>query len=192
MDWNRLAKAAAAFGSALTMGCAPSITTIPERTPTPVGDTFVLRTSASSEAQTFTLANSNLGTVVNFYGIVAIANETEVVSYQETQQLDPNICNVPSGSKLVDAISFTFPASFTFSPNGSYGPNTGLLDTLFSTTATAPFTGAIYKAGSCTTPFSAAQQVYPTGGTPAYEYPGGGNTSVPAGTYILEIWDTAT
>ena len=146
---------------------------------------FVMTNNTATTPESFILPS---GTVVSFSGTVTITGATtDVVSYQETPGATAAGCPV-AGKTMVETIAFAIPNAFTFVPNGSFGVATGLLDTTFSTTATGPFTGAIFQIenGTCTV-FSPAQGVGANGGT-SYEYPGGGNTSIPAGAYRLEIY----
>jgi hypothetical protein len=158
---------------------APSPTSGP-----PVGNTFTL---ANASSQAFPLAGSPVAAQVSFFGQVTIAGAgSENVGYAETAGLPSNGC--PVTGTIVDAISLTFPIAFSFAPNGSGGPTTGFLDTVFTPpSATGTYYGTIYQAGACGAPFDAATQAYSTTPT-SFEYLGGGNTSVPAGTYILELW----
>ena len=166
----------------MAMGCSPAV--IPPTAAGGADATFVLENTTASNTNQFTLAST--GTVVNFWGGVTISGaSSETVEYTETHGLPADGCPVTGGT-IVETIAFTFPKTFAFTPNGSYGPTTGLMDTVFSTSTTGSFNGAIYNAGTCTV-FSPSQSVYGNGGD-SYEYPGGGNTSVPAGSYYLEIW----
>ena len=169
-------------GSGATPTPSPSPTPTPAPTATPMANSFTL---ASASSQTFTLTGSSVGAKVSFFGAVTISGtNSENVSYSESTTLPSNGCSV-SGT-VVDAITLTFPTAFSFSPNGSGGPTTGLLDTtLTPPSPSGTYYGAIYQAGSCGAAFSASSQVL--AGAP-YEYLGGGNSTVPAGTYVLELW----
>ncbi len=164
---------------------APSSAPTASPTAPPSGNSFTLASSPSF--QSFALVGSPVAAQLFFYGAVTISGaSSENVTYSETSGVPANGCAV-SGT-LADAITLTFPTAFQFAPNGSFGPNTGLLDTVFAPASpTGTYYGAIYQAGSCATPFDAAAQTVPAS-TTTYEYPGGGNTSVPAGTYVLELW----
>ncbi len=158
-------------------------TTAPTSAPTTAPNTFTLLNSSS---QTFSLVGSPVAAQVSFFGTVTISGaSSENVGYSEITGVPANGC--PVTGTVVDAISLTFPTSFSFAPNGSFGPGSGLLDTLFSpASATGTYYGTIYQAGTCATPFDSAAAI--SSPPSSYEYPGGGNTNVPAGTYILELW----
>ncbi len=185
-----LARSLVAITGSTTLACNPSPAQFggPPPTPNPSASptaiTFNLFNNTATTPESFTLQGT--GTVLNFYGTVTISGATaETVQYYETQGFGTGACPV-AGKTVIETIALTFPTAFTFAPNGSFGANTGLVDTQFTTSATGPFTGAIYQYSTCTV-FSPAQSVVSNGGT-SYEYPGGGNTSVPAGSYFLEIW----
>ena len=195
MSSNRLARVAkvlarslVAIAGSTTMACngtGVGSTTIPGASPTPTPNSFVLANNTSTTPESFTLKGS--GTVLTFYGTVTVSGSTATtVDYSETAGFGTNACPI-AGKTVIETIYLTFYKGFSFAPNGSFGTNTGLLDTQFSTTATGPFTGAIYQYLNCGTAFSPAQSVVSNSAT-SYEYPGGGNTSIPAGTYIIEIW----
>jgi hypothetical protein len=185
MNWKNAAKkfvkVASVSGGALTMGACFTPTNYE---PPPLPNSFVIKNNTASNPNTATLAST--GTVVSLYGTVTIAGATqETVGYQESTT---PYCTVTGGT-IVKTIEFSIPTAFAFSPNGSFGPTTGLFDTVFTSTATGSMQGAIYNA-TCTV-FSAAQAVYANGGS-SFEYPGGGNSEVPNGEYILEIWEPST
>lgn len=163
---------------------SPTAAPTPTPTATPVtGNSFVL-TNAST--QSFGLVASPVAATISFFGQVTIAGATsEVVPYSEEVGVPSDGCAITG--TMVDAITLTFPTAFTFVPNGSDGPTTGLLDTEFTpSSGIATGYGAIYQAGSCTTPFSPQTELFASPTT--YEYVGGGNTTIPAGTYIVELW----
>jgi len=181
-------QALVAITGSATIACSSS--TIPPATPTPnpssspTADTFVLSNNTPSTPEAFTLPST--GTIVTFYGTITISGATsETVQYYETKGFGSGACPI-TGKTVIETIAFTFPTSFAFSPNGSYGLSSGLLDTQFTTSTTGSFNGALYQYSTCTV-FSPAQTVFSNTST-SYEYPGGGNTNVPAGTYFLEIW----
>ena len=181
----------ATFSIPVLVSSGPAPTPAPSAAPTagptapPSGNSFTLASSPSF--QSFVLAGSPVAAQLFFYGAVTISGaSSENVTYSETSGVPAKGCAV-SGT-VADAITLTFPTAFQFAPAGSYGSNTGFLDTMFAPASpTGTYYGAIYQAGSCATPFDAAAQTVPASAT-TYEYPGGGNTNVPAGTYVLELW----
>ncbi len=169
------------------MACSPAPLTpaTPGATPSQSPTSFTLTNNTATTPESFTLGGGT-GTVVNFYGTVTISGATsENIYYTETQGFGPGACPV-AGKTVIETIDLTVNQAFAFAPNGSFGANTGLLDTQFTTSTTGPFSGAIFQYSNCAT-FSPTQSVVSNGGT-SYEYPGGGNTSVPAGSYFIEIW----
>lgn len=176
---RRMIEVVTVMGSALALGgCVPGPVTPPagERL-----NTFQLVDNSSTSPNSFSLVS---GSLLNFYGQVSISGEnSEAVAYSE----GPNEarCTPPSGT-VVEALALSVPTAFTFEPNGSYGPQTGLMDLQFKYSGTQTLNGAIYTS-SCLI-FSPAQAIYSLGNG-EYEFPGGGNTSVPSGSYYLEAWD---
>lgn len=178
--------AAPTAGPTATPTAAPTATptAAPTATPTPFGNSFILTNAAT---QSFQLIASPVAATVSFFGQVTIQGATsEVVPYSEEVGIPSNGC--PITGTVIDSITLTFPTAFTFAPNGSAGPTTGLLDTEFTPSfPVASGYGAIYQVGSCTPAFSAQTELFASPTT--YEYVGGGNTTIPAGTYILELWE---
>lgn len=170
--------------SAPTLSPTPAPTLSPTPTASPSGSTFTL---ANASTQTFSLSGSPVAAQVSFFGQVTVQGaSSENVTYSELAGLPTNGCTVTG--TIVDAITLTFPTAFTFAPNGSGGPSSGLLDTLFAPPSpSGTYYGEVFKAGTCSTPFAAASQAISTPPS-SYEYFGSGNTSVPAGTYILELY----
>ena len=184
-----LTQSLVAIGGSATLACGPGSVggagAIPTPNPSasPTAYSFTLSNNTPTTPESFTLPST--GTILNFYGTVTISGATsETVSYYETQGFATGACPV-TGKTVIETIELSILTAFTFAPNGSFGANTGLLDTQFTTTATGPFSGEIFQYSNCTV-FSPAQSVVSNGGT-SYEYPGGGNTSVTPGSYFIEI-----